>query len=128
MNIFTFFVTLMTICSLAAGCGGNGENECDKEAKIHKAGLDEGCAGRSEECWACKCYNQGQEVLVETGPVYSCVDKEQPEPCLDDPDTPDVDECACEGEALTSAQECLDDEDTCKQEKIASQNARCKNT
>jgi hypothetical protein len=126
-----FALVWLAVCGLVLGCGENGENECDKEAKIMKAGLDEGCEGRDDECWYCKCYNDGgKQVHTEPGPdgaVYSCVEPEI-EPCVDDPETPDIDECGCEGKALADAEECLADEEKCRQRYIDMQDRGCENT
>lgn len=131
MRMIKFALAWLAVCGLVLGCGGNGGTDCDKEAKIKAKGLDEGCEGRDDECWACDCYNQGKVVKVEAGTggaVYSCIDPEEPEPCVDNPDTPDVNECKCEGKALTTAQNCLVDEEACLEMYIDMQNAACRNT
>jgi len=128
----SMWMSIMVVLCALPGCGGEDSvNECERAADVRQAGLDQGCEGRSEECWHCHCYNQGMVVKVEVvsgKAVYSCAPVDAPEPCVDDPATADVDECACEGKALTKAQECLADKEACRQVFVDMQDATCKNT
>ncbi len=95
---------LVTACS-----SSDDDNDCVKAANVMLAGMDEACSGK-DDCAFCKCWNDGHKSLAQDG--ETCEEPQSTE-CTDNPDT-EVDECACEGQALDAAKACLADETACK--------------
>jgi len=55
---------LATVLVTMVGCG---KDECEKLADAIKDSQEKACKGKSNECWACDCYNQGKVWLGGTG-------------------------------------------------------------
>ena len=98
MKKIVLVLAVFAALGMLIGCGSSG-NDCDKAADVLISGMDEYCGANADDCVFCECYNAGQVVNANG----ECEDPGDP-----------GDPVACEGEALTGAQECLADEATCK--------------
>ena len=78
-------------------------NPCEQASNVMASGFAEFCVGARDNCLFCECYLEGQ-VVNDAG-----------DGC-EDPEDGGGEEFACEGESLTSAEECLADEAACKQD------------
>ncbi len=99
MKKIVLVLAVFAALGMMIGCGSS-DNDCDKAADVYVSGMDEYCSANAGDCVFCECYNAGQ-VVAEDG---SC----------EDPTDPGGDPVACEGEALTGAQDCLANEAECK--------------
>lgn len=92
-------LTLFAALGLPIGCGSSA-NDCEKADGVFTSGISEFCEANADVCMYCECYNQDL-IMTNDG---TC---EAP---------PDVtgDEGSCEGDALASAQACLEDKEECK--------------
>ena len=78
-------MSMLLICTLGIGCGDDddGGNDCERAARLLADAQQEACSDYAD----CSVCNGEAETTTETA--------------------------ACEGDALTAAQACLDDPDTC---------------
>lgn len=127
-KLSVILVAVMALGLVVTACSSSdGDNDCVKAASVMLSGADEACSGKSDTCWTCKCWNDGHKTATTTdGTTYTCEAPTTTE-CKDDPNT-DVDECACEGDALKAATACLADETACKKPMLDAMNLGCDNT
>jgi hypothetical protein len=116
-RVFLVFAVLAACGFVVGACGDdNGGNDCDKAEAKQLEWAKEPCSGKDDACCFCKCANQGKMYdPVKYAADGTCECNDIPE-CIDNPDTPDIDECnpPCDGARLTGAESCLADEDKCK--------------
>jgi hypothetical protein len=121
MKKLSVILAVVACFGLILGACGSSDNDCDKAANEMIKAMDGACAGKSDTCWSCDCYNQDKVLDVDMtdpmNPVYSCKD---PEPCTENCEAP-----ACEGAVLTSAQECLADVTACTSGIVSAMNDGC---
>ncbi|MBN2497485.1 MAG: hypothetical protein JXR96_23030 [Deltaproteobacteria bacterium] len=77
------------------------KNPCDQASDLMIDAMDGFCQGEDDDCLFCECWNQDQ-VVNEAGD--GC---EEPDP---------VDPVVCEGDTLAAAEDCLADENACRQQ------------
>jgi hypothetical protein len=104
---------LLALTGLVIGaCGDDDKDDCEQAADLRDDVWDSYCSGKSSECWACDCHNQGL-VAVPTGggTEFTC---EQPDPLP-----------SCDGSTLEEAQTCLADKAACEQGALARATNSC---
>lgn len=111
------FLCRPVLCGLLIGACSSGSNrDCEEAAVITGAAADEYCTEKDDECCFCKCWNQDRSTY-DSG-------KYQAEGVCDCGESMDGAE-SCSGGDLEKAKQCLEDEETCRQNAEIEAEAEC---